>query len=201
MTPESVRRVGRPLGIGYALLLLPSLATAVDDGAEFFEKRIRPLLTEKCHSCHGPMKQKASLRLDSLAALLEGGDNGPAVAPGKPEESRLVRAVRYDGELKMPPTGKLRDEQIADLSEWVRRGAPWPSSVQASPGGSALVTGVLHPILTIPHSAFQTSQSKKHWAFQPVRRGELPQVKDADWAANPVDRFIRATLEQMGLTP
>src|SRR5687767_6984090 len=113
MTPATPRRVGRRLGFGFALLLILSrpAPVAADDSAEFFEKRIRPLLVEHCHGCHGPAKQKASLRLDSRAAVLEGGDNGPAVTPGKPDDSRLVQAVRYEGELKMPPKGKLAEQQ------------------------------------------------------------------------------------------
>src|SRR5438309_2151393 len=73
----------------------------------FFEERVRPLLAEQCVSCHGPKRQKAGLRLDSAAAIRKGGESGPVVAPGNPEQSRLIRAIRQDGDLKMPPKGKL----------------------------------------------------------------------------------------------
>src|SRR5687767_13665475 len=81
-------------------------------GAEFFEKKVRPLLSENCQSCHGPDKQKGGLRLDTRPAVLAGGDSGPAVVPGEPDKSRLVKAVRYSGDLKMPPKEKLSAEQV-----------------------------------------------------------------------------------------
>src|SRR5438132_552170 len=110
---------------------------APDDpaGIEFFEKKIRPLLTERCHSCHSAAatKLKGGLRLDSLDTAMKGGDSGPALVPGKPEKSLLVEAVSYKNvELRMPPKGKLPAEQIADLAEWVKRGAPWPKADAAT---------------------------------------------------------------------
>src|SRR5690348_4392181 len=69
----------------------------------FFEEQIRPVLADQCFSCHGPKRQKAGLRLDSAAAIRKGGESGPIVAPGDPEQSRLIRAIRHDGDLKMPP--------------------------------------------------------------------------------------------------
>src|SRR5688572_9823227 len=109
-------------------------ADAVPDPAQvaFFEKQVRPLLAENCYGCHGPEKQRGGLRLDSRTALLSGGDSGPAVVPGQPEKSRLVRAVHYDNEaLRMPPKGKLSGEQIAVLAAWVKAGAPWPQASTA----------------------------------------------------------------------
>src|SRR5438876_427178 len=101
---------------------------------QFFETKIRPLLHDRCSKCHGPQKQQNGLRLDSAAALRAGGDSGPAVVPGKPEESLLIRAVNHD-ELKMPPKEKLPSEEIAALTEWVRRGAPWPQAQGLQPVG------------------------------------------------------------------
>src|SRR6516165_8938185 len=87
---------------------------------EFFEKKIRPVLADNCYQCHGPTKQKSNLRLDSAAAILKGGDRGPAVVARRPEMSPLVRAIGYgDENFQMPPKGKLKDEQIADLRAWV----------------------------------------------------------------------------------
>src|SRR5207244_3864025 len=88
---------------------------AADSATEHFEKNVRPLLLDRCGKCHGPEKAKGGLRLHSAEALAKGGDTGPVVKPGKPEESLLIRAVRQTGELKMPPDGKLREQEVADL--------------------------------------------------------------------------------------
>ena len=96
-------------------------------GAVFFEKRIRPILAANCYQCHGPEKKRAGLVLDSLPAILRGGDRGPAVLPGKPDESLLIRAVHYGGEPRMPPKGKLPEARIGDLVAWVKMGAPGPN--------------------------------------------------------------------------
>src|SRR5438132_4777131 len=105
----------------------------VDAGAaEFFEKEIRPILAEKCHQCHGSGKVRGGLHLTGREQVLKGGDSGPAVVPGKPERSLLVRALEYQGELKMPPKGKLSDTQIARLKRWIAMGMPWPDASKAA---------------------------------------------------------------------
>ena len=111
----------------FALYAVPSWA---EDAAaiDFFEKSIRPLIVEKCQSCHGDKKAKAGLRLTDRASLLQGGESGPAVVPHAPDESPLIRAVRYLDEPKMPPKQKLSAGEIAALERWVASGAPWPSS-------------------------------------------------------------------------
>ena len=123
------------LGVKPALGLLLLVATPCLADVEFFEKKIRPLLAEKCYACHSA-KQKTpmgGLRLDSLAAILKGGDTGPAVRPGD-RESLLLRAVSYKHlELKMPPGGKLSEEEIAELTRWVEMGAPGPKD-ETAPG-------------------------------------------------------------------
>jgi mono/diheme cytochrome c family protein len=93
---------------------------------EFFEREVRPILVEHCHSCHGAKKQESSLRLDSAEGLRRGSDNGPVVAAGDVEKSRLIAAVRYGGDTKMPPKGKLPEKAIASLEKWVKQGAVWP---------------------------------------------------------------------------
>jgi hypothetical protein len=94
---------------------------------EYFEKKIRPLLAENCHGCHGPQKQKGKLRLDSRAGVLKGGESGPAIVSGAPAKSLLHKAIGYEEPtLRMPPRGKLSAEQIADLTAWIAMGAPWP---------------------------------------------------------------------------
>ncbi len=154
-------------------------------GVEFFEKKIRPVLVEHCYRCHSAQSKsvKGGLRLDSRAGLLAGGESGPAVVPGKPQASLLLRALRYSDEsLRMPPRGKLSDAIIADFQAWIARGAPGPRDGPAA----------------IPSSP---EARKKHWAFQPIRRPVLPGVRDGSWPHNPVDRFILAKLEAKGLAP
>ena len=164
------------------LLLLNSSALA-DEG---FEKNIRPLLVEQCLKCHGPTKQSGGLRLDSRNALLKGGDSGPAAVSGKPEESLLVKAVAYSGELKMPPKGKLADGDAVALSDWIRRGLPWPDS-KVAPGGKA--------------KALVTDEHRRWWAYQPVRPVAPPAVKNTAWPRSGIDRFILAGLEAKSFPP
>ena len=174
--------------------LLVSADPPVDPAeVAFFESKIRPLFIEHCQQCHGPSKQKGGLRLDSRAAMLTGGDRGPAVVAGKPKESLLFTAVGYqDEDLKMPPKKKLSAGQIADIERWVQRGAPWPKET----GPSADAAG------GVRRGPFQISaKDRDHWAFKPLRRDTPPKVKDADWAASPIDRFILAKLEAKNLRP
>src|SRR6185436_15980502 len=110
-----------------SLAIFASATRAADPATEFFEKQVRPVLVEKCLSCHAGEKPKGTLRLDSRDAVLEGGRGGAIVVPGKPKESRLVTTIRHtDADLKMPPTAKLPDREIAALEKWVELGAPWP---------------------------------------------------------------------------
>jgi mono/diheme cytochrome c family protein len=157
--------------------------------AQFFETKIRPLLAENCFKCHGPEKHKAELRLDSRSAMLTGGETGPAIVPGHPEKSLLIKAVSYtDPELKMPPSGKLTKEQQADLAQWIKSGAPWPGSDK--------------DVTTVRKGEFNISdKDRAHWAFQPVKQPPLPEVKNAKWVANPIDALILAKLEARGLAP
>src|SRR5689334_21664872 len=121
-----------------SVLVALTCGTAVgeqDDApqVEFFEKNVRPVLVDRCYSCHSATapKLKGGLRLDSLEDALKGGDSGPALVPRHPEKSALVEAVTYKNvEFKMPPKGRLPEKQIADLTEWVRRGAPWPKDAE-----------------------------------------------------------------------
>ena len=163
-----------------------SAADAADSaGVEFFERSVRPVLVEHCQSCHGPLKQKGGLRLDSRAALLKGSDSGPVVVSGQPDKSLLLKVVRHEGETKMPPKGKLAAGPIEALTEWVRRGVPWPDPVKGEPGRPLTIAEV----------------RGSHWAFQPVRKPAAPQVKDPQWAKSPLDAFVLARLESKGLKP
>jgi hypothetical protein len=178
------------LATGFAVFLFETVPVGAaetppsKEALEFFEARVRPVLVSKCLSCHGDAKQKAGLRLDSRAALLKGGRSGPAVSPGEPEKSALVRAIHYDAKLKMPPEGKLTDEAINVLTDWVKLGAPWPENV-AGELGAASVSGV----------------RKSHWSFRPVATPPSPMVKEIGWAATPIDRLILAKLESKGMRP
>jgi hypothetical protein len=168
---------------------------AAAEQVEFFENKVRPLLVEHCYSCHSAEaeakgKLKAGLRMDSLEGLKKGGDSGPALTPGDPAKSLIVEAVNYRNEdMAMPPKAKLDDAQIQILTEWVQMGAPWP-------GRDAAVAG--------PHGGEPYDWAKfrtGHWAFRPVVKSSQPEVTDAAWIQNEVDRFVLARLEAAGLKP
>lgn len=108
-------------------------ATVDPAAVEHFEKKVRPLLIQRCHKCHAGAEAKGGLRLDSADGLRTGGDSGAAVAIGNPDESLLIQAVRHESGLKMPPDGKLADVQIAELAAWIKAGAVWPSDGPTSP--------------------------------------------------------------------
>jgi Protein of unknown function (DUF1553)/Protein of unknown function (DUF1549)/Planctomycete cytochrome C len=161
------------------------------EAIEFFESRVRPILVDRCLKCHGPAKQSSSLRLDSRAAVLKGGESGPSVVLAKPDQSLLIKAVSHsDAELKMPPSGKLPEPALAALRQWVALGAPWSPdrSSLVPPGGTA-------------KSAGSAASSSTHWAFQPVSRPALPDVRGHDWQSTAVDAFVLARLEQAGIAP
>ena len=166
----------------------PAAATISAGDLQFFESKIRPLLADKCYKCHSKEgdKIRGGLLLDTRESVLHGGNTGPALVPGKPDQSLLIQAIRYkDEDLQMPPKGeKLSDQQIADLTEWVRRGAPDPRT-NVSKGSDAAYAGV----------------GKNHWAFRPVQKPAVPAVTNAAWVKNPVDNFILAKLEASGMTP
>jgi hypothetical protein len=191
MTPPSAILPCRSLTAVALLAAVTPLRAAGPgpDGVEFFEKKVRPLLVENCHRCHSAAtKQRGNLLLDSRAGLLKGGDDGPAVLPGDPEKSLLIKAVRYtEAELRMPPKSRLSAEQVADLTAWVRMGAPWPDD--AASGAAAARAG------------FDLQARRKHWAFQPLRPAPVPPVQQTDWPRTPVDRFILARLEAAELAP
>lgn len=167
------------------IVLVSAAAARGDDGVEFFEKRIRPLLAEHCLKCHGE-KAKGGLRLDSRAAALKGGESGAALVAGKPGESLVMRAVRYEKELRMPPKAKLSNEAIADLERWIAMGAPDPREGGVAPAKK---------------SGIDLAAGKAFWSFQPVKATAPPVVKTPEWPANAVDRFILAKLESQHLKP
>jgi len=175
-------------------------AKADPASVEFFEKSVRPILATRCQGCHGPAKQQGGLRLDARAAILAGGSTGPAVVPGNPKESLLVDAINYGEIYQMPPKSKLSREEIATLTEWVKRGVPWGVETRratATPG-AAKVLGKFDQL-----SKDQFQERARFWSFQPIARVTPPVANSGqlDWARNPLDRFIEATLAQHKLTP
>ena len=150
---------------------------------EFFEAKVRPILVTRCLACHGADKQKGGLRLDSPEAMNSGGDTGPVVVAHDPEHSPLIAALRHDGDVRMPPKGKLDPAEIDALTEWVNRGAPWPASSAAAP------------------SPGKAAAEPPFWAFQPMTDPTPPVVKQADWPKSTIDAFILAKLEENGLQP
>ncbi|WP_425616830.1 DUF1553 domain-containing protein [Anatilimnocola sp. NA78] len=159
------------LGIIVVVILSPASWADEEAGLQLFETSVRPVLVEKCLECHGAETQEAKLRLDSREAVLRGGAKGAALVPGKPEQSLLIAALRHSGKLKMPPEGKLKDEQIAAIERWIKLGAPWPNTELAKNERSEI--------------------ARSHWAFQPVRDPAVP----AEFpTANPIDSFVRQKL-------
>ena len=164
------------------LLSQPLIAGPANDG-DYFEKKIRPLLARHCYACHSSASQPVmgGLILDQEESFRKGGTRGSPVVAGDPESSLLIRAVTHrDEKLRMPLAGRLPDEEIALLTNWVRMGAPW--GVTADPDRAA-------------------SEKEGFWAFDPPLEPSLPQVRRAGWVRSPIDRFILARLEAEGLEP
>ncbi|MEW6305569.1 MAG: PSD1 and planctomycete cytochrome C domain-containing protein [Verrucomicrobiota bacterium] len=170
---------------GVFLASTAGAAQLTRDQLNFFENKIRPILADNCYKCHNAEdgKVKGGLALDTKAGVLKGGDTGPAVVPGDPDKSLLIKAISYkDPDLQMPPKGeKLTDSQIADLTTWVRQGAPDPRE-GAAYAGAAKGKG-------------------SHWAFQTLQKPPVPQVQMKGWVSTEVDNFILAKLAEKGMRP
>ena len=166
------------------LLLVSVLAVAPGYGApgsskqdlEFFESTVRPILRKNCLACHNSQNKSSGLAVDTRSGILAGGTRGAAAKEGAATESLLIQAIEQTGDLKMPPGGKLKDEQIAVLKRWIDTGLPWPEAKTARPGAD-------------------------HWSFQPVRHPDPPAVKNDAWVRNPIDRFVLARIEKAGVSP
>lgn len=158
---------------------------------QFFENEVRPLLVEHCLECHSESDQQGGLRLDSRQGLLQGGESGPAITQDGWQMSLLLQAVRHES-LEMPPSGKLRDEQIEVLEKWVRAGAPWPEHDGAQridwSGGK--------------HGAEKIGdEDRQWWAYQPLQEVAVPQVADPMWDTEPIDAFLYYAMAKEGLEP
>jgi len=174
------------------LLLWPAQVSANlnAEQIEFFEKEIRPLFVSKCYSCHSAQlpAPMGGLRLDTAEGVVKGGDSGPLIVPGEPEKSLLIKAVSYkDLQLKMPPTGKLTDEEIQRLITWVKMGAPDPRNEVAS--------------ATAPTSRIDFEKARTFWAFRKIQKPVVPVVEQNSWVSSPIDSFVLAQLQSKGLKP
>jgi len=166
--------------------VLSSARGAEPAGVDFFEKKIRPVLVKECYGCHSsePKKLRGGLRLDSRASMLVGGDSGPALVPGKPEESLLIEALRYDG-LEMPPKGKLDSTVVADFEHWIKSGAEDPRDGGNRPAKAGI----------------DIEAGRRFWSYQKPRHSEPPSVDNVAWPRSDIDRFVLAALEKRGLSP
>jgi len=163
------------------------------DGTEFFERKIRPVLVEHCYECHSEEEdaRKGGLLLDRESGWLEGGDTGKAVVPGQIGESLLIEAISHvDEDLAMPPKYKLEDEDIAAFKQWIKMGAPGP----AEDMGDTEFSQLGDQTVIFEHA-------KDHWAFQPVKSVDPPEVEKVSWSKNPIDRFVLTKMEEEGLSP
>src|SRR5262245_16689683 len=177
-----------------SLLALGAGPDPTREQLRFFEEKVRPILAENCYKCHGSEKQKGSLRLDLRESALAGGESGPVIVPGKPDESALVEAIKWQA-LEMPPQGKLSEGQLATLTEWIRLGAPMPKD-HGSPSGFSIrkTRGVI------------TNEDRQWWAFQPINRPAVPAIltrsaSEGHSGSNPIDAFVLARMQSEGLAP
>lgn len=187
---EWVRRGGQWDSADAALptATLTSAQAKGSPGDDFFENKVRPILSTSCGDCHESGVAKGGLSLDSRAALLKGGVTGPGVVPGDPEKSLLLIAVHQSGSLKMPKGGKLTADEVATLTEWVRMGAPWPDSPAPVRAAGKQIT----------------DDMRKFWSFVPLKDPVVPPVKDpaySGWAKTDIDHFVLAKLEEKGMKP
>lgn len=159
------------------------------EGFDFFEKNIRPVLVEKCYKCHSAQseKLKGSLLLDSKQGMLKGGSTGPALVPFKPDDSLLLKAIRYtDPDLQMPPKEKLSDFEIKNFEIWIKLGAPDPRKESTDEK---------------KYARWTLEEAKEFWSFKPIGNPTVPKVKNSKWARNAIDSFVLARLEEKNLGP
>ena len=185
---KSTRR--RAIAISFSLFCSANLALAQTAGGppplEHFELHVRPLLVDNCIKCHSGSRPKGALRLDTLDAILTGGDSGPAVVAGDPGESLLVSALRYET-FEMPPNAPLREKEIASIERWIEQGAVWPTDTRLTTDQSS--------------ERLITDEDRNHWSFRPVRVSAPPIDASDHWSRNPVDRFVFQKLAEEGLRP
>ncbi len=180
--------LGTVFVVGTALPLPADEPALPAEQIEYFERKIRPLLSQHCYECHCAQSKTvhAGLLLDSAEGIAAGGDSGPLLTAGKPDESLLIETIRYDGDIQMPPQGAMAEHEIVELTNWVRRGAHFPPSSEASPRGK---------------DGIDFDAGRTFWSFQPVQPQTLPDVQHNRWARTRTDTFVLAAMEQNGLSP
>lgn len=180
-----------PILRSFAVVIV--LGASVTSADEFFAAKVEPLLKQRCFECHShASKIKGGLALDSKSGWEKGGDSGPAIIPGKPEASLLMKALSHaEKDLKMPPKQMLPRSEIDLLAEWIRQGAADPRA--SSPSTAALTSD----------NTWEAEFQKRldWWSLKPMRQTDPPKVNDAAWSKEPVDRFIKAALDNAKLTP
>jgi cytochrome c553 len=172
---------------GFAAVSFAQEAKLDRKAVQFFEKQIRPVLVANCYECHSAKggKTKGGLALDSKEGMLQGGETGPAIVPGSPEDSLLIEAIRHEG-LEMPPERKLPDEVIADFVSWIKMGAPDPRVTGKAP---------------VARKEIDVEAGRQFWSFQPPKAVDPPAVKNKQWPKTDVDQFVLAALEKNKLKP
>lgn len=183
--------LGNPRQLGIALALFASglmLHANNSQGLEYFETHIRPLFVEYCYECHSGDSEKlqANLYLDSRTGWQTGGDSGPAIIPGRPEDSLLFQAISHtNSDLEMPPKNRLSEPEIEHLKSWITMGAPDPRDGEVKKSATQI----------------DLKKGRQFWSFQPPVAHPIPKPRDAVWPTNDIDRFILARLEAQKKTP
>jgi len=177
---------GLSLVVFTALLLMCCVPVMAEEPPtakrDLFEQYVRPMLLANCIKCHDTHKQEGGLNLTTMEGLLHGGDSGPAIVPGKPEESLLIDALRYES-FEMPPSGQLEDSLVDGVAAWVAAGADWPNGLQ------------LKKISKID------AKDRDWWCYQPVADPAVPVVDDNGWCRNEIDHFVFQRLSQENVSP
>ena len=167
---------------------VPQTPTKNADGIRYFETHIRPLLAKHCYECHGEKEQESSLRLDTWRGLMKGGDTGTAIIGGKPAQSLLLTAVKYqDPNLQMPPEDRLSKQDVAKLEHWIKIGAPHPDA-----NGTPVAA---------KKKRISIEEGRKFWSFRRPEKPPLSDVKNKKWTPSEIDRFILKKLKEHGLKP
>ena len=185
----SFRSVLAPsVGVGMVAVALSmqtkvELPVATPEQTVFFETKVRPVLAANCYGCHGQTASSAGLRLDSAAAMAKGSENGRILEPGNPNKSILIRVIKHEGPIKMPMGKKLKPQEIADLVDWVRAGAPWPKESEVAP------------------NKLSAKDRPPLWSLQPIRRPTVPIVKNQSWVRDPIDAFVLSRIEAKKFSP
>lgn len=179
--------------VGFAAVVITVLQGAAlgqtpltPEQVQWIESKVRPFFLEHCCRCHGPEEQKGNLRLDSLSHMLVGGDSGPAIIPGDPQNSLIVQALRYEA-LEMPPTGKMPPAKYQFIEKWILDGAPWP--IEANPAET-------NPSVMKPRQSHTiTPEDRLHWSFLPLRKPPPPDSERSP-SLSTLDAWINAQLSR-----